>query len=316
MRSKRIARALSEMPVPDGAKGRERTLAAVRPGASREPMSPSPGRLLRPAFAIAVVAAIVAALFTPPGRAVAGWVGELIGVAEVGGPPTLEPSEFPHLQRRGPGFIAGTGAAPDGSRYELVAFDSSVGTCLELNFPDSRGEEPRVSTQCYRGSAGKRYIGLGTTHPREGSDLPHAIVAGEAGVDVERVEIRYRDLDGVSRTVEADVHALDGELLARVNGDEPIHSYVGFLDVGTSGQLRSGASEIEVVGYDAAGTEVARKRTSEVVNAKLASAKIILAEKLRELCPVDEDLGASESLPPRCQELLDREGLTLQAAAP
>lgn len=66
--------------------------------------------------ALAVVAAL---LVTPPGRAGLSWAIDLIGIGDVGGPPT-QADRAPLRPTTGP-LVVDNGRGPDGSRYEWVA---------------------------------------------------------------------------------------------------------------------------------------------------------------------------------------------------
>lgn len=79
--------ALLGVPLPDEADAQRRTWEIVRAAyAEREPL-PRRRRLLRPVLALAVVAAVVAAALSPPGRAVGGWIHD-----RVAGEPNAEPA--------------------------------------------------------------------------------------------------------------------------------------------------------------------------------------------------------------------------------
>lgn len=68
---------------------------------------------------------MIVVLLTPPGRAASLWVGALVGIGDVGGPPTQE--------KRGGFMLADTAVviddreAPDGSRNEWVAYRCHIG---------------------------------------------------------------------------------------------------------------------------------------------------------------------------------------------
>ena len=79
--------ALFAIPLPDEADAQRRTWEVVLAAyAEREPL-PRRRRLLRPVLALAVVAAVVAAALSPPGRAVGDWIHD-----RVAGEPGAEPA--------------------------------------------------------------------------------------------------------------------------------------------------------------------------------------------------------------------------------
>jgi hypothetical protein len=77
------------------------------------------GRVL---VAMVVIAAAIAFSFTPPGRAITGKVGDLLGIGDRA---TLPPRHEPQLTHRAHGLVIGKGRAPDGTPFEIVA-DRSV----------------------------------------------------------------------------------------------------------------------------------------------------------------------------------------------
>ena len=119
-------RRLRELPVPDSRAGLAQSVAEARAEIAARPEPPSRERAWpRRALALAAVAlALVVALLSPPGRAASAWVGELVGIGDVGGRPTLEPGRF---RTPGTGVVVADGSAPDGSRYEWVAYRCKAG---------------------------------------------------------------------------------------------------------------------------------------------------------------------------------------------
>src|SRR5688572_19429789 len=122
------ARAMSEPKRPDTDElrvvaeiGREFDRAIER-DATRRPRRPYLAPPVR-RLAIACLAALVGfGLLTTPGRDAAAWVGGLVRIGEVGGPPTekkhgLEDPDSPLAP-----VVIDNGRAPDGTRYEWVAY--------------------------------------------------------------------------------------------------------------------------------------------------------------------------------------------------
>lgn len=82
MRTRELRRRLEAVELPDEYDARVRSWEVMRAGfAEREP-APRPRRLLRPALAFAVLAAVAAGALSPPGRALIESVRESIGVEE------------------------------------------------------------------------------------------------------------------------------------------------------------------------------------------------------------------------------------------
>ena len=155
-----LERRLRELPVPDSRAGLAQSVAEARAEIAARP-EPAPRERAWPrrALALAAVAlALVVALLSPPGRAASAWVGELVGIGDVGGEPTLEPGGF---RTPGTGVVVANGSAPDGSRYEWVAYRCKVddedlgagfrGVGLSLDWPGVKGQE--ASGDCEEGAA-------------------------------------------------------------------------------------------------------------------------------------------------------------------
>src|SRR5215211_1691619 len=83
---------------------------------------------------VAVAALLIAASFTPPGRAATGWVA---GVAGIGDEPTLE-----HVgAEAGTAVIFGRGTAPGREPYEIVAFGTTLGEHKNFDLSESESGE-------------------------------------------------------------------------------------------------------------------------------------------------------------------------------
>ena len=111
------------MSVPEELEAQRRAWAVVRAAyAEREP-APSHGRRLRLLVAVAVLAALVAAALSPPGRSVGGWIRD-----RVAGEETAEPAlaRLPSggrllvLSEQGPWIVK-----PDGSKRLLGNYDDA-----------------------------------------------------------------------------------------------------------------------------------------------------------------------------------------------
>lgn len=100
---------------PSDGQGTSAPAPAVAPGRPAGAVPPRRPRrlLLRPLLGLMGVLAIAAAIATPPGRAASAWVGGLVGIGEVGGPPTRH-DDTSHGKRSKP-FVIATGRAPDGA---------------------------------------------------------------------------------------------------------------------------------------------------------------------------------------------------------
>ena len=187
----RLKERLSEIPTPAAAQARERAVAEARAviaergphaeaergphaeagrgrmreaGRRRPPRLPDPAPSARRGTFLSLAAAavlVLVVLLTPPGRAASAWVGELVGIGDVGGPPTQE--------KRGSFAVADTavvidnGEAPDGSRYEWVAYRCNVdltdegldtkfsGIGVSLDWPEVKPYEGGAPARACRG---------------------------------------------------------------------------------------------------------------------------------------------------------------------
>ncbi len=141
----RLARALADTPIPDASEARERTKTIATAGAE----TPIGRRWVRrtPVLVAAILALLVASSFTPPGRAVADDLGQLVGIGE-------EPSDPGFAEGNGPSEseVIGLGTSPNGTDFELAAttnkpadHPSNATTCLYVSFPNpgvrTNGEE-------------------------------------------------------------------------------------------------------------------------------------------------------------------------------
>ena len=114
--------ALLAVPVPDELEAQRRAWAIVRGAyAEREP-SPSPRRRLRLLAAVAVLAALVAAALSPPGRSVGGWIRDRVAGEEATEALIRLPSAGRLLvvSEQGPWLVR-----PDGSKRLLGSYEDA-----------------------------------------------------------------------------------------------------------------------------------------------------------------------------------------------
>ncbi len=114
---------LQTAPVPDELEAQRRAWAVVGPAyAEREPVSRR-ARRLRPVIALAVVAALVAAALSPPGRAVGDWIRDRVAGKEDAEPALVRlpaPGRLLVLSERGPWIVR-----PDGSKRLLGDYEGA-----------------------------------------------------------------------------------------------------------------------------------------------------------------------------------------------
>ena len=261
MTDDRLSVLLRELPVPSAASARERVVTAAREhiearaGATR----PRPPLRSRRHFALVLAACFAClvgvSLLTPPGQAAIERVGRLLGVGQVGGPPTLHP----RLKPANAAIVIDDGRAPDGTRYEWSAYRSGqrheggpTGArsqmCVGLDWPavPARGR-PLACGQATGPlrraplAAGDRIsdgFGVGYVQSRaERSGARDLMLWGIARPGIERLRIRYRDTRGRSHEVPVDFARIDGPLLRRT-GARPFAVFVAFLTADQVARVR------------------------------------------------------------------------------
>src|SRR5919112_2853067 len=118
----RLKDLLTEIPTPPAVQARERAVAEARAEVAQRDTDVPPRewrpRLLSLAAALLLV---IVVLLTPPGRAASAWVGDLVGIGEVGGPPTQE--KRGGFADAGSAGVVDQRGAPDGSRHRWGALN-------------------------------------------------------------------------------------------------------------------------------------------------------------------------------------------------
>lgn len=235
----------------------------------------------RPGLALAGAAALLIGLaFTPPGRAIAEAVGELVGI---GKPSSVhEPNlRDPRLDRTqevvGPAFVAASGTVPfpDGEPFEIVAWaakersnraipavDFATGerttmgvdrpsdrllSCLGVVFPD-RGEQESAKYCAFESPfKDASHVFLGGSGTRQFGSSGPTLITDTTGADVARVQVTYADSAGERAEAPATLGRFDAELLDKTGATVPFGLFVAFVP--SDGALRS----VEVTTFDDAG---------------------------------------------------------------
>ena len=244
----RLTRALEELEVPDATEARERTIATARSAAAGSKSTgpvrrASARRVLSVGLALAL---LVGGLLTPAGRAASGWVGELVGIGEVGGEPTLEKRGFQSREKEA--VVIDNGRAPDGSGYEWVAYECRVdlrdeglpnvfnGFGISLEWVKGRRAAGGTGGSCEQAESDHprprvfRGSGVHIVPPQfRGVDEPDLVVSGETGPAVHRVKVIYTAANGETSQRPVDFTRARPELLRRVGLKEQIGTYVAFI---------------------------------------------------------------------------------------
>lgn len=240
----RLKEQLSEIPTPPAAHAREQAVAEARAEIAGRETDASAAREWRPRLlsVAAAVLLVIVVLLTPPGRAASAWVGDLVGIGDVGGPPTQD--------KRGGFMLADTavvinnGEAPDGSRYEWVAYrchiraEDGVGTDFKgigvsLEWPGVRRHEGGGSCEELEG---RRRPGLFNQHgvhvlpsQMKGVAEPDLVISGVTGPDVHRVSVIYTDGEGTEQELPVDFARVEGKLREIASRPEALGTFVAFL---------------------------------------------------------------------------------------
>jgi hypothetical protein len=241
----RLEKMLRDLPAPPSPDARERAVAEARAEvAGRE----APARRSRSAGRRGLVAALAAAvlalaLLTPPGRDASAWVGELVGIGEVGGSPTLTDRGFGDTSRE---IVIANGTAPDGGRYEWVVYDCKVdmteegigtrfeGFGLALEWPDAKGREGGGGCEEADGAPARDHD-LGHMHVQiipsqfKGVAEPGLSVSGTTGTRVHRVRVVYTDTTGARHDLDVDFERVAPDLRERVGRNAPAGTYMAFV---------------------------------------------------------------------------------------
>lgn len=242
-------------------------LPAARPGRGAGPVA-----ALILLFALALAAAGV---FTAPGGAVAGWVGDRLGIGgpgEPGGPPALRQlnegwAKGTDLEGRDQYvLVVGPVTGRERSRYEFITYDREPpanhpgwpdGPCFKLDLTQERsmysqgcGVLPNGGEFAYSGVGG----GHGTPY-RDGAGKVRfrdelSLLSGRVGPRVAVVEAR---VDG--RPVPVQLRPIPAGLRERLGLGGPFGFFVGFF----SGTPRGGT--VEVTARAAGGEPLGRART-------------------------------------------------------
>lgn len=249
MHSEQLADALGRAELPESAQALERTVAAARELAERSRRPERPRRRVsagRRALAFAVVAALITAFMTltPPGRATAEWIEDLIGLSG----PSRE--------------TLGTGTSPAGRDYEVRAQIDRSGedeACLVFEWTSRPTQERSIRAfgSCEGGLRARGAIDVPFAGKTEEGDV--AIVAL---TNLELAEARFEystEPDSEPVQEPARTFTLDAKRLASMGAPRSITSAtfaVGFLpgDVGEVGSESS--AQLELV--DAAGETIAQ----------------------------------------------------------
>jgi hypothetical protein len=256
----------------------------------------SPKRSRRRVLSVVCAAGLLgASLLTSPGRAASGVVGDWLGLAEPGDPPSVEgPRPRGGLGNEPTGsVVVAAGRAPDGARYEFVLERLSESPrpdraaersrqCLNIEWPDARAGQISPQFGCYaefppaalQDAVVRRQGAM--FDPTYTSQVQ---IAGFARADVSEVRILYRDDRGAERDAPVRFASVTGEVQRRAGVDRPFGVFIGFLPQAWLGygalfdprqcppeERPYDAQAIEVIAYDHQGQAIARETGNNILS--------------------------------------------------
>jgi hypothetical protein len=243
-----IEELLRDIPVGDAGDTRERTVAAGRAEIeARGAPARAPRRPRRRALSIALAAALVGAgLLTAPGRAATGWVGELVGVGDVGGSPTQKHRGF---EGKGAAVVVNNGFAPDGSRYEWVVYPCKVnlrdeglpenfeGLGVSFEWPGRKQDGGAGGGACEgHREPGQRAPLFGSFATQivpsqfKGVAAPDLVVSGTTGPKVYAVRVVYVDPSGGRHDLHVDFERIGPKLRGKLTPSASLGgTFVAFI---------------------------------------------------------------------------------------
>jgi hypothetical protein len=253
-------------------------------------------RSRRRGLGLAFAAGLVAvSLLTSPGRAASGLVGEWLGLAKPGDPPTVDGPRPRGSLKQEPisSMVLASGRAPGGVRYEFVLerFPEPAKSvpaaedfryCLNIEWPDARSGQINPQFGCYRAfppAVVDRAIVKRGGAIFDPSYTSHVQIAGLARSDVSDVRILYKDEHGAKREARVDFARVTGPPLERAGANGPVGVFIGFLPPAWLGyganydprpcppeELAYDPDAIEVIAYDHQGQAIARETGNNILS--------------------------------------------------
>jgi hypothetical protein len=232
-------------------------------------------RRTRRTASLGLSAVVVAGIaFTPPGQAATEWIADVAGI---GDEPTLEhASAVP-----GSAVVFGTGTAPDGTPFEIVAERQSSETfnqrirdlredgglviadgaiCPRIDFPTHRVSGGEFCWVIGTGAVPLGLNGMGFSLSMRDQSAPNPLW-GEVGPDVARVRVIFAAPNEEPRDLEVTIAHLSGELQKQVGADRPFGVFVSFppFEADSLSEIYVDGNQLKVIAYDEAGTEIDRR---------------------------------------------------------
>jgi hypothetical protein len=248
MSGDRLGQLMWSATIPDGASALERTLRAARGSVPTAPSSAAtPARRrwrgsawpARRAVALASAVLLATALLTAPGRDALGQAADLLG--QIGGTPTvkdthgLDPSV--PAGRIGAPIVIDNGVAPDGSRYEWIAYrGKEIGLgktfCVVFGWADAprrKGTGGCSNLGSYSPGIVSAFQSRLIRRDQARSDAPDYMLIGTLSPRVHRLRIVYRRPNGTREELPVNLGRAEGGLLARAGGSKPFVTFAAFI---------------------------------------------------------------------------------------
>jgi hypothetical protein len=232
------------------------------------------------AIAAGVVGVLIALSFTPPGRVVAGEVGELVGIGEE--------STVQHAGNEANSLVVASGEAPGGVPYEIAAFtkfrvkhgeqpgdaeviegDFDGELCIDMDLPGGPQEDEGVgacftSENLWEDVERETFMGNLSFAPPPLQPETELIVAGHASRAVDSVEVTY-ELEGEVESAQVELAQVSQEQADAIGSPRPGSAFFAFISgevlqedpakpgVLTSAEIQRAASTIRITAYDSSG---------------------------------------------------------------
>jgi hypothetical protein len=230
---------LAHLEAPDAAAARSRAIRTVSQRVQERSAACSGGhRAFSPRLAfvltLTLLAMVATSVFTAPGRAFTGWVGDRLGLGHPGGHPTLQ--HLRHFATHGtgaqgqPAYVLLRGPAPDNRHYELVtfrmrkepgkAFPANGARCFEVDLPEARN---LFSASCGLPPATDGLL-LGAVGANSSPGTSFRFVSGMTSADVATVEV----LSG-GQSTEVSLRPIPTELVERLHIRRPFKFFIAFI---------------------------------------------------------------------------------------
>jgi hypothetical protein len=226
----------------------------------------------RAGIVVATGALLIAASFTPAGRAATGWVADIAGIGDT---PTIEHA----AAKPGSAVVFGTDETPDGTPFEIVAYRTSPRgllreqnadagvrvvdnsarlVCPAIDFPGYRLTGDTACSIIGSGPGPKGLSGMGFSLPQHPGQVPAQPLWGEIGPEVESVRVIIDAPDERPRDLKTTVAQLSGALQERVGADHAFGLFVAFPPLPTE---RNDLDRygLKVIAYDGDGNEIDRQ---------------------------------------------------------